>query len=250
MSGLSEREKAIRQRLKDDFEHYAARCLKIRPKHLEGEAQPGLIPFRLNAVQQQLHARIEDQRARAGRVRILVLKARQPGVSTYVAGRYFWKVTHHRGIRVFILTHSDKATANLFAMAETYYEHCPGLIRPQIKASNAKELSFSRLNRAATARERRRRWASAAQTRSSYSTAPRSPSGPTRTSTWPGSCRPCRSLAFGPSISPESGARNRSGNQAPERAVSKRRRPSGRVATKNARPRTAMARTYLIIKTS
>ena len=113
MSGLSEREKAICQRLKDDYEHYALKCLKIRPKHVGGEAQPGLIPFRLNAVQQQLHARIEDQRVRTGRVRILVLKARQPGVSTYVAGRYFWKVTHHRGIRVFILTHRDKATANL-----------------------------------------------------------------------------------------------------------------------------------------
>ncbi len=32
MSGLSERERAIRQRLKGDFPQYAEKCLKIRPK--------------------------------------------------------------------------------------------------------------------------------------------------------------------------------------------------------------------------
>ena len=32
MSDLSEREKGIRQRLKDDFPHYAKKCLTIRPK--------------------------------------------------------------------------------------------------------------------------------------------------------------------------------------------------------------------------
>ena len=31
MSGLSDRERAIRQRLKDDLLHYAAKCLWIRP---------------------------------------------------------------------------------------------------------------------------------------------------------------------------------------------------------------------------
>ena len=29
---LNRREKAVRQRLKDDFEHYGAKCLKIRAK--------------------------------------------------------------------------------------------------------------------------------------------------------------------------------------------------------------------------
>jgi hypothetical protein len=29
---MDDKERAIRQRLKDDFEHYAAKCLKIRTK--------------------------------------------------------------------------------------------------------------------------------------------------------------------------------------------------------------------------
>ncbi len=112
MSGMSERERAIRRRLKGDFTHYAAKCLKIRPK------QGGLIPFELNAVQRIIHERLECQLAETGKVRALILKARQPGCSTYIEGRDYWKVTHREGVRAFILTHKQEATDNLFGMAE------------------------------------------------------------------------------------------------------------------------------------
>ncbi|MCC6737363.1 MAG: hypothetical protein IT534_14720, partial [Bauldia sp.] len=62
---LSQRERAIRTRLRDDFRHYAARALRIRTKDPGG----GLVPFVLNAAQLHLHARIEAQRQRTGRVR-------------------------------------------------------------------------------------------------------------------------------------------------------------------------------------
>jgi hypothetical protein len=48
---LSERERAIRLRLKDDLEHYAARCLKIRTK--AGKIEPLLF----NGMQKYLHRR-------------------------------------------------------------------------------------------------------------------------------------------------------------------------------------------------
>jgi len=79
-----------------------------------------LQPLVLNAVQRHIHARLEAQRAACGMVRALILKARQPGVSTYVGARFYWKVTHGRGLRAFILTHRDQATANLFAMAKRF----------------------------------------------------------------------------------------------------------------------------------
>ena len=110
MSGLSDREKTIRQRLKDDFPHYAEKCLKIRPK------KGGVIPFALNHVQAEIHKALERQLAATGRVRALILKARQPGCSTYVEGRYYWRVTHREGVRAFILTHKQEATDNLFGM--------------------------------------------------------------------------------------------------------------------------------------
>ena len=138
---LTPDEKRIRQRLKDDFIHYAAKCLKIRPKDPRGGPQP----FALNEAQIYLHGRFEAQRQRTGKVRALVLKGRQQGVSTYIGGRFYWRTTHAKGIRCFILTHEQDATDNLFGMVERYHEHCPALVKPSTGASNAKELSFDRL---------------------------------------------------------------------------------------------------------
>jgi len=115
VSAKAARESEIRQRLKDDLPHYAERCLKIRSK--AGRLEPLI----LNAVQWHIHERLEAQKAETGRVRALILKARQPGVSTYVGARFYWRVTHGRGLRAFILTHRDQATANLFAMAKRFH---------------------------------------------------------------------------------------------------------------------------------
>ena len=137
---MTPREKEIRLRLRDDFEYYAPRCLRIRTK--SGKVQP----FRLNAAQTYLHQQLEQQKAKTGKVRALVLKGRQQGCSTYTEGRFFQKTTHTRGTKAFILTHLDEATANLFGMAKRFYENCPEVVRPSLLASNAKELAFDRLD--------------------------------------------------------------------------------------------------------
>lgn len=141
MSTLDAREREIRQRLKDDFIHYAPRCLKIRPK----DPRAGNQSFTLNRAQGFLHDAIEQQRAKTGRVRALVLKGRQQGISTYIGGRFYWRTTHGKGIRTFILTHEQDATDNLFGMVERYHDNCPPLVRPHTGASNAKELYFDLL---------------------------------------------------------------------------------------------------------
>ena len=35
---------------------------------------------------------------------------------------------------------------NLFGMTKRFHEHCPAVLKPQTKASNAKELSFGKLD--------------------------------------------------------------------------------------------------------
>jgi hypothetical protein len=137
---LSERERAIRLRLKADLEHYAMACLKIRTK--AGTIEPLIF----NRMQCYLHAKIEDHARRSGRVRMLILKARQQGCSTYVGARFYHKATHARGQQVFILTHEQDATDNLFDMAVRFHEHCPSLVKPHTGASNAKELAFDVLD--------------------------------------------------------------------------------------------------------
>ena len=59
-----------------------------------------------------------------GKVRALILKGRQQGCSTYVAARFYHRVTQHPGRRDFILTHEEDATQNLFAMVERFHQNC------------------------------------------------------------------------------------------------------------------------------
>lgn len=140
VSALTERELTLRRTLKDDFAAYSAACLKIRTK--SGEVHQ----FRMNRTQRYLHERLQDQLKRTGKVRALVLKGRQVGISTYIGGRCYWKVTHRFGVRAFILTHLDAASDNLFGMAKRFHDSCPPLVKPETGRANAKELSFGKLD--------------------------------------------------------------------------------------------------------
>lgn len=137
---MSAREKAVRQKLKNDFKHYAKKCLRIRTK--SGAVEPLL----MNKAQEYLHDRLEKQLKETGKVRALVLKGRQQGISTYIGGRFYHKATHSFGQRVFILTHEQDATDNLFEMVNRYHEHCPNMLKPHTGAANAKELDFDLLD--------------------------------------------------------------------------------------------------------
>lgn len=129
-----------RLRLKDDLEFYARNCLKIRTK--TGQVEP----FVFNRTQRYINDCLEEQRAKTGRVRALILKGRQQGCSTYVGARYYHATTWAKGLRTFILTHEDQATQNLFEMVNRYHEHCPPFVRPSTGAANAKELFFDALD--------------------------------------------------------------------------------------------------------
>lgn len=124
--------------LKADYPLYAETNLKIRTKGGKLEA------FGLNKAQLYLHRKLEEQRARTGRVRALVLKGRQQGISTYIGGRYYHRSSLNRGLRVFILTHEQGATDNLFGMVDRFHQHTS--LKPSTGASNAKELSFDKLD--------------------------------------------------------------------------------------------------------
>lgn len=137
---MDAKEKAIRQKLKDDFSHYASKCLKIRAK------SGAVVALSLNAAQQYIHEQIEKQRAETGKVRAIVLKGRQQGCSTYAEGRFYWRTTHTKGLEAFILTHEEKATVNLFDLAKRYHDNCPQVVRPSTGASSAKELKFDKLD--------------------------------------------------------------------------------------------------------
>ena len=137
---MNKHERGIRHRLKTDFPHYAQKCLKIRTK-------PGAIAsLALNAAQLFIHDRLEEQLKITGRVRALVVKGRQQGCSTYVEARFYWKVTHTRGMRAFILTHLEDATRNLYQIMKRFHEYCPMPVKAHVGRDNSREMIFDRLD--------------------------------------------------------------------------------------------------------
>ena len=132
---LNEGERAAR--LRSDLPYFAEHCLKLRPK------AGSLAPFFFNPAQLELHRRIEEQKAKTGRVRAIILKARQLGISTYVSARFFHRCLFEPGLRTFILGHERRASTNLFEMVKRFYEHLPEDVRPATGTFNAETLLFN-----------------------------------------------------------------------------------------------------------
>lgn len=132
--------KQVRRRLLTDFPFYAKAALKIRTK--EGEIKP----LALNPAQQILHDAVKKQLAAEGKIRIIILKARQQGLSTYVGGYLYHSVSQRKACKAMVITHHADSTRALFDMTKRYHEHCPDILKPHTKYSSRKEISFDILD--------------------------------------------------------------------------------------------------------
>ena len=137
---VAAREMQLAIKLKTDRQAYARACLTIRDKNRAAR------PLIFNRAQQYIDEKLDAQKAAIGKVRALILKGRQQGCSTYVAGRFYHKTTHEHGTKAYILTHEDPATQNLFNIVKRYHDCCPDMFRPSTGAANSKELVFNRLD--------------------------------------------------------------------------------------------------------
>ena len=135
----SERLAAYHKRLLSDFPFYARWCLKIRDKN--GDT----IPFVLNPAQEYLHQQVEKQRMTTGKVRVIIVKGRQEGMSTYIGGRFYWLTTHNAGRTTFILSHEASSTDKLFGIIERYHQHVPEPAKMQRDVANQRRMVFSGL---------------------------------------------------------------------------------------------------------
>ena len=124
--------------LSNDIEQHCETCMYVQDK--KGQR----VLLRFNKAQRYIHAKIEEQRAKSGKVRAIILKGRQQGASTYIGGRFYAIASINPGKNAFIVAHEQKATDNLFKMVKRYHAHNP--LRPSTSATNSKELVFNRLD--------------------------------------------------------------------------------------------------------
>jgi hypothetical protein len=132
--------KRIRQALRESFELFCRKCVKIRTK--DGEIK-SLV---LNRVQQRFLKVILRQLSTTGRVRIVVLKARQQGLSTVISAFQLWWLIFHTAQKGIVIAHESDSTTALFDMYRRAYDNLPEIIRPHTRYSSRTELVFDQLD--------------------------------------------------------------------------------------------------------
>ena len=135
------RELIRRKKLKNyegDFESFAEEQIRIITK----DSSQGFIPFRFNEAQKKITEQLDKQLKETGRVRAIVLKARQQGISTYCAARVFWKTYFTGNSRSVVMAHDSATSDALFDMSKNIIGNMPDEFAPVFKKSNAKEIQF------------------------------------------------------------------------------------------------------------
>jgi hypothetical protein len=130
----------VRKRLRDEFDYYAENALLIRNKQAE------IVPLVPNEAQRRLLEIVNKQWAAEGRVRVIILKARQMGLSTAVGGWLYFRTSQNRAQKTLVMTHKAESTAALFEMTKRYYDNTPNALKPSTKYSSKKELKFDKLD--------------------------------------------------------------------------------------------------------
>jgi hypothetical protein len=101
----------------------------------------GLVSFTPNSAQQYIHSCLEKQKQDKGKVKAIILKGRQQGISTYIQARYYYLTTHNHGTRAYIMSHQEDSSTYLFGIAKRIHENMPGALGT--KVANKRELVFN-----------------------------------------------------------------------------------------------------------
>ena len=128
---------ATRKKLLTDFEYYARHCVKIRTK------KGTIVPLVFNRVQRRFAKSIIRQMSDTrGYVRMVILKARQQGLSTVItAWQYFW-VSQRKAQKGLVMAHEADATATLWDMYKRVHDNAPDVVKPHSKYNSKNELTF------------------------------------------------------------------------------------------------------------
>ena len=120
-----------------NFESFAKENLMVRDHETSL-----LVPFKFRKGQRILNNIVEKRKAEGKRIRILNLKARRYGGSTYVQGRYYFFTSRQKNKNTFIVSHETESTDTLFEMAQLFYEQ--DIDPPGVTHNNANRMRFDR----------------------------------------------------------------------------------------------------------
>lgn len=111
------------------------------------------VPFNLNQAQTYINERIEAQKEKTGKVRVVVLKGRQQGASKYNALRCNRNSMYYPDKKTFVMAHDAATTTSLFQDLKNMYNSIPvndRWLKPALKKNNARVLEFGDINSSVT----------------------------------------------------------------------------------------------------
>lgn len=137
---VKEKEKRkLLEEYSQDFTRFAEEQIRIVTK----DASKGFVPFTLNEAQKRITELLDKQLKETGRVRAIILKARQQGISTYCSGRVFWKSYFSPHSRSVVMAHDSATSDALFNMSKNLIKNMASELAPSEERSNAKEIIIS-----------------------------------------------------------------------------------------------------------
>jgi hypothetical protein len=128
-----------------DFPFFAKEVIRIIDK------EKRLVPLSLNKIQMIVQEIKADIRKRGMRVRLIIDKARQFGLSTEQLGENYWFASTNLRTTCLFVSHEPKSTVHLFDIVKRMHDKVPVSRlewKPEKKKSNAYELVFKEIDSA------------------------------------------------------------------------------------------------------
>ena len=97
-----------------------------------------------NAAQVRLESVMQEMREQGKPPRVIILKARQEGISTDTEGRMTFDTTTKENKNGLVVAHRSDSTSALFSKTKYFTDNLDESVKPLMKASNATELLFDK----------------------------------------------------------------------------------------------------------
>ena len=123
--------------VKDDFYLYCEKNLYIQDK------QGLLTKFTPNSIQCKIINHVITCLETNQPIRMIILKARQEGVSTVVEAIIYWYTATRKNVSSKIVSHDRESAYNLYSMFQRYYDNSHQFFKPSTKYKTKNDLLFN-----------------------------------------------------------------------------------------------------------
>lgn len=126
------------KKTKDPFVRWLYDCIPVPDRDTPGK----LVRFVPNVAQQRILAAVRAQQKAGLPVKIIILKARKMGCSTFIGAMGYYKVSMNPRMSAFVCAHNANSSWNLFDIVRKFDTYNPNTSKDDFEGRNKKELKW------------------------------------------------------------------------------------------------------------